>query len=201
MAIKTYFKMILMPALLAMMLALEADATALERGSSQSLRAKAHHIMAAVKTPTDVEKQAAALASVQGNGGAAAAFKALKAKKTKKDALDFRDLVAKMVSCRTECGRKNPIQPWESDPYGYNAKEKRCTTKCDRGRFCERDSMGHELEGRFCKNTCIKKCWGRGPGSTPSIYDESLKEGEERCKKKCPPLDGVIDWIRQDRIG
>jgi len=39
MAIKAYFKIILMPALLAIMLALEADATALESGSSQSLRA------------------------------------------------------------------------------------------------------------------------------------------------------------------
>merc|ERR1740130_1587657 len=47
-----------------MMLALEADATALERGSSQSLRAKAHHIMAAVTTPTDAQL-AAARASIQ----------------------------------------------------------------------------------------------------------------------------------------
>jgi len=48
MTIKAYSKIILMPALLAIMLALVADATALESGSSQLLRAEAHVSVALV---------------------------------------------------------------------------------------------------------------------------------------------------------
>jgi len=139
MAIKTYFKMILMPALLAMMLALEADATALERGSSQSLRAKAHHIMAAVTTPTDAQL-AAARASIQ--TGPMAELIAQKAEA---------DAAIEDERRRQEMVRQQEEQQKQEEEQQKLEEEEQQKKKADHGRRCE---------------ACKKRCYGKGGNAT-----------------------------------
>jgi len=121
MTIKAYSKIILMPALLAIMLALGADATALESGSSQSLRA------VRVRNPRDQPIHA------QNNNFIAKTWLELqppaKAKKIEK-------------TCDNECKEQYKVM-YEKNPKTYEKKAPDCIKGCIKlAQKCESGPQG-----------------------------------------------------------
>jgi len=156
MAINTYFKIIIMPALLAIILALEADATALESGSSQSLRAEAHGSV------TLMAKMAAQIEKLEKTN-----------KKLEKTNKQLQSQV--MQQATTDTGRSEVRN---------QAMELTCKTRSGESCTCRESGEGEQnADGRVKEEQTGSS---RSPGGRARAKQEEQQEEQRlECKEQC----------------
>jgi len=175
MTIKAYSKIILMPALLAIMLALVADATALESGSSQLLRAEAHVSVALVaKIAAQVENLEKELIQ------------------QKKESIQQKKIIEQLQS-QAKQQEKNSL-PFEGGKWVDEDTTQEHELACEDSEgtqltFRQSCTLKEELDKRAieaekAKKKCVNACVRAGLESD-NPWSVSNRQELEDCKKPC----------------